>query len=279
MILKPDPSPQTNRCRRFGFGRRLSCFFGRWIGCQRPFPAAGGDEFVLATCEAAAVDYAKIDAHDYFNRHCGNSALCFRVLEPCPPSTDGERIPGPLCNVPMTAEGMVSIIDDRNRREGRKDTSNYAQAHLAMVTAAAIHLQMLQALDRGDTNMAKRMLLSTLNVDTGFLPECQKRGKISEKQLEEASVFARNYLDYLVAHTNVIVVPRVDFNMALYGLADLLKDRADLERLNKLLESLNWPASKPSTKGGGQSGPANGTQPGRPETNGVSTTAPASGSP
>jgi len=40
-----------------------------------------GDEFVLATCEAAAVDYVKIDAHDYFNRHRGNSAFCFGVLE------------------------------------------------------------------------------------------------------------------------------------------------------------------------------------------------------
>jgi hypothetical protein len=31
-------------------------------------------------------------------------------------------------------------------------------------------------------------------------------------------VIARNYLDYLAAHTNVIVVPRLDFNMAFEGL-------------------------------------------------------------
>ena len=55
------------------------------------------------------------------------------------------------------------------------------------------------------------MLLTTLNTDTGFLPEFQKRGKISKKQLDEATVIARNYLDYLAAHTNVIVVPRCGF--------------------------------------------------------------------
>jgi hypothetical protein len=181
-------------------------------------------------------------------------------------------------NAPMTAEGMVSIIDDRNRREGQKDTTDYVHAHRTTVTEAAMHLRMLQALDRGDTNLAKLMLLSTLNVDTGFLPEFQKRGKIPEKQLEEATVFARNYLDYLAAHTNLIV-PRLDYYMALDGLTDLLKDTADLQRLNQLLESLNWPASQPATNGVGQSGPANGSQTGRPKTNGTSTTAPASGSP
>jgi hypothetical protein len=170
-------------------------------------------------------------------------------------------------NVPMTPEGMDSIIDDRNRREGRKDTSDYGEAHRRAVSDAGIHLQMLQALDRGDTNMAKKMLLTTLNVDTGFLPEFQKRGKISEKRLQEASAFARGYLDYLAAHTNVIVVPRLDYNMAFLGLADLLKDPADLQRLQQLLESLNWNASKPATNGGGRSGPTNGSQPIRPETN------------
>lgn len=149
----------------------------------------------------------------------------------------------------MTAEGMASIIDDRSRREGRKDTSDYVEAQLRAVTDAAIHLKMLQALDHGDTNMAKKMLLTTLNVDIRFLPEFQKRGKISEKQLEEANVLARNYLDYLAAHTNVLVVPRVDYNMAFGGLAELLKDPADLKRLQQLLESLNWNASKPAKDG------------------------------
>ena len=151
--------------------------------------------------------------------------------------------------VSLTPEGIGSMIDDKNRQEGRKDTSDNVQAHRTAVTEAEIHLQMLQALDRGDTNMAKNMLLTTLNVDTGFLPEFQKRGKISKKQLEEATIFARNYLDYLAAHTNVIIVPRLDFNMAFYGLAGLLEDPADVQRLQKLIESLDWNASKAAMKG------------------------------
>jgi len=83
-------------------------------------------------------------------------------------------------------------------------------------------------------------------------------------------VFARNYLDYLASHTNIIVVPRVDYNMAFEGLTDLLKDPADLKRLQQLLESLNWNASKSATNAGGANGPAQGSQPIRSDTNGAS---------
>jgi len=197
--------------------------------------------------------------------------LCaFGCSKPAPSPPREKEFLDRYGNVPMTAEGIDSIIDDRNRREGRTDTSDYVEAHRRAVTEAAIHLKMLQALDRGDTNMAKKMLLTTLNVDTGFLPEFQKRGKISEKQLDEANVFARNYLDYLASHTNIIVVPRVDYNMAFEGLTDLLKDPADLKRLQQLLESLNWNASKSATNAGGANGPAQGSQPIRSDTNGAS---------
>ncbi len=53
--MRPDISLATNRRPSFGFGRRLSGFFRRWIRCQRPFPAAVGDDFIRATSESAAV--------------------------------------------------------------------------------------------------------------------------------------------------------------------------------------------------------------------------------
>ena len=40
---------------RLVFGR-ASGFFGRWIRCQRPFPAAAGDDFVLAISGPPVVD-------------------------------------------------------------------------------------------------------------------------------------------------------------------------------------------------------------------------------
>jgi len=47
----PNNSPRTSRRPRFSFERRLSGLFGRWIGCQRPFPAAADDDFAAGKCE------------------------------------------------------------------------------------------------------------------------------------------------------------------------------------------------------------------------------------
>ena len=68
-----DISPPTHPHPRSGFGR-LTDFFGRWIRCQRQFPAAVGDDPVLATREPAAVlnegladyvDYEQLTAFDF----------------------------------------------------------------------------------------------------------------------------------------------------------------------------------------------------------------------
>ena len=50
----------TNEPASFRGGGRTACslasvFFGRWIRCKHPFPAAACDDFVLAKCEPAAV--------------------------------------------------------------------------------------------------------------------------------------------------------------------------------------------------------------------------------
>ena len=145
---------------------------------------------------------------------------------------------------PATAEGIASVIDDQNRIQGRKDTTDYAQAYETSVTEATILLSVLKALDSGDTKRAKEMLVMSLNTHTGFLPESQKRAKIPEKQLHEARAIAHDYLDYLTQHTNAIVIGRVDFGMAFNGLSKLLDDPVDLERLVRLLRSLDSNQSK-----------------------------------
>ena len=50
-----------NEPANFCGGGRTACslasgFSGRWIRCQRPLPAAVGEDFVLATSEPAAED-------------------------------------------------------------------------------------------------------------------------------------------------------------------------------------------------------------------------------
>lgn len=164
-------------------------------------------------------------------------------------------------DVPITPEGVTSIIDDRNKRAGIKDTTDYAQAFTGNVTDGMVKLRVLEALDRGDTARAKRMLVTAMNIDTGFLPVFGARAQLSKEQQDDAAKFAKGYLNYLVAHTNEIHVGRPDFGGCFIGLAHVLQDSPDdLNRLTNLIQSLNWPQARKGTA----------AQPIRSETNSTS---------
>jgi len=45
----------NDRRQRFDFGR-LTGFFGRWIGCQRPSAAAADDDFAAGKCGPVVVN-------------------------------------------------------------------------------------------------------------------------------------------------------------------------------------------------------------------------------
>jgi hypothetical protein len=166
----------------------------------------------------------------------------------------------------LTPEGITSIIDDRNRRAGKKDTTDYAQAYAANVTDGMTRLRILEALDRGDTAKAKRLLTTTMNIDAGFLPVFGARAQISQEQRDQAGRFAKGYLDYLIGHTNEIQVGRIDFGNCFIGLGQLLRDSpTELRRLTNLIQSLDWPQGH---KGSAErDGAANRSQPIHPETN------------
>ncbi|MEI8288312.1 MAG: hypothetical protein WCH99_02475 [Verrucomicrobiota bacterium] len=164
-------------------------------------------------------------------------------------------------DVPLTPEGVTSIIDDRNKRAGKEDNTDYAQAFDGNVSQGMVNLRVLEMLDRGDTAKAKRMLITSMNIDAGFLPVFGARAKLSKEQQEDAAKFARRYLDYLVAHTNEIHVGRPDFGGCFIGLAHVLQDSPDdLNRLTNMIQRLNWPQARKGTA----------AQPIRSETNSTS---------
>jgi hypothetical protein len=171
-------------------------------------------------------------------------------------------------DTPLTPEGITRIIDDRNKREGKKDATDYAQAYAADAVDGMTRLRTLEALDRGDTAKAKRLLMTTMNVDAGFLPVFGTRAQIPAEQQEEARTFAKGYLNYLIAHTNEIQVGRIDFSGCFIGIGELLRDSpSDLMRLTNLMQSLDWPRPH---KGSEQRGAANRSQPIRSDTNSIS---------
>jgi hypothetical protein len=175
---------------------------------------------------------------------------------------------------PLTPEGMTAIMDDRNKIAGKKDTTDYAQAYDANATDGMTRLRILEALDKGDIPKAKRLLMTTMNIDAGFLPVFGARAKISKEKRAQATKFARGYLDYLAAHTNEIAVGRLDFTGCFIGLGQLLEDSPeDMTRLTNLIQRLNWPHGHKDPADPG--GPANRSLPVGPEPNRVS---PAAGS-
>jgi hypothetical protein len=144
-------------------------------------------------------------------------------------------------DVVLTPEGVASIIDDRNKREGRNDRTDYAQAFADNVTDGMTQLRVLEALDHGDVAKAKQVLITAINIDTGFLPVFRARAGISEAQRAEAEKFARNYLDYLIAHTNEVQVGGGDFAGCFAALGSLLEGSPDDQaRLTNLVHSLGW---------------------------------------
>lgn len=179
-------------------------------------------------------------------------------------------------DVPLTPEGMTAIIDDRNKRAGKKDTTDYAQAYDANATDGMTRLRILEALDKGDIPKAKRLLMTTMNVDAGFLPVFGAKAKISKEEQAQATKFARGYLDYLASHTNEIPAGRLDFTGCFIGLGQLLEDSPeDVTRLTNLIQRLNWPHGPKDPAE--PSGPANRSLPVGPGSNRVSPTAGSGG--
>ena len=175
-------------------------------------------------------------------------------------------------DAPLTPEGMTRIIEDRNKRAGKKDPTDYAQAYAANVTDGMTRLRALEALDRGDIAKAKRLLMTIMNIDAGFLPVFGARAQLPEEQREQARKFAKGYLDYLIGHTNEIQAGRIDFGGCFIGLGQLLQDSpTDLIRLTNLLQSLDWPQAHKRLAE--PDGAANRSQSVRPGTNSTSAAA------
>lgn len=119
------------------------------------------------------------------------------------------------------------------------------------------------------------MLITSLNLDAGFLPVFGARAQISKDQQQKAKKFAAKYLDYLVAHTNEIQMGRVDFAGSFIGLASLLKGSPDdLSRLTNLIDRVGRPGSDRGSAEPG--GVEDRSQPVRSKTNRTSS---AAGSP
>jgi hypothetical protein len=143
-------------------------------------------------------------------------------------------------DVPMTPEGISKMIDDRNKIEGRKDTTDYSFEYSRSTSDGTITLLILRALDQGDVARAKQMLISRLNAGVGFLPEYGKSAKLTSEQVNDARKFAKDYLDYLASHTNEISPKRLDFQMGFLGLAQLLQDEPqELAQLKSVVQAMS----------------------------------------
>jgi len=70
----------------------------------------------------------------------------------------------------------------QNSKAGKKDSTDYTQEYAHNVSDGTAKLIVLEALDRGDIAKAKRILITTMNIDAGFLPVFGARARIPKKR-------------------------------------------------------------------------------------------------
>jgi hypothetical protein len=142
-------------------------------------------------------------------------------------------------NVPLLPDDMVRMIDDRNRERGTEDKTDNSQAFLTDLTEGSTSLMIVKQLDGGNVVTARNMLLTRIKLVVSFLPVYQKRTKIDAKTLADAKTFARDVLDYLIAHKDELDPRFLDLQWALAGLAQLFDDDpVQSQRLLGLVDEL-----------------------------------------
>jgi len=107
-----------------------------------------------------------------------------------PRSMSEEEILERYGDVPIIPDGMAWMIDDMNRERGIEDNADYAQAFQSDLTQGRVALMTVKQIDKGDIATARRMLLTSVNLNVGFLPVYQKRAEIEAKTLADAKIFA-----------------------------------------------------------------------------------------
>jgi len=155
-------------------------------------------------------------------------------------------------NVRLLPDDISKVIDDRNRRNGIEDKTDYSQAFLTDLTEGSTSLMIVKQLDAGKAETARKMLLTKVKLVVGFLPVYQKSAKIDAKTLADAKGFAKDVLDYLIAHKDELDPRFIDLQGALVGLAQLLGDDPEQRnRLSGLMDELSKkkPEAKPAQAG------------------------------
>jgi hypothetical protein len=143
-------------------------------------------------------------------------------------------------NVPLLPNDISNMIDDRNRGRGIEDKTDYSQAFLTDLTEGSTSLMIVKQLDGGNVVIARRMLLTNIKLVVGFLPVYQKRAKIDAKTLTDAKVFAKDVIDYLIAHEDELDPRFPDLQGALVGLVQIFSDDPEqTQRLSRLMDELS----------------------------------------
>src|SRR5579859_6047668 len=67
-------------------------------------------------------------------------------------------------DVRLLPDDISKMIDDRNRRNGIEDKTDYSQAFLTDLTEGSTSLMIVKQLDAGKAETAKKMLLMKVNL-------------------------------------------------------------------------------------------------------------------
>ncbi|HVU07703.1 MAG TPA: hypothetical protein VHG89_04075 [Verrucomicrobiae bacterium] len=120
----------------------------------------------------------------------------------------------------------------------------YEDVHGLELVQGEANLAYLKALESGDLAKVKQMVRTQLFLNISFLPTYAKKFKMSAEEKIEADAFAKNALSYIWEHRKEIDGRSPAVQGALSAFPQLLTDKNDLERLQKLSDFFNKTVSQ-----------------------------------
>ena len=115
---------------------------------------------------------------------------------------------------------------------------NVQQAYEASLTDGQVMMATLRTLESGDVRKAKQIVMTSLEVTLSSLGSLAGQAHPTPEQKQEEIAFARDVLEYMLAHREEINPRLPSVRAGVRGLQKMLTQAEDIPRVSELSEYL-----------------------------------------
>ena len=115
---------------------------------------------------------------------------------------------------------------------------NYQQAYETDLTYGRVMMRVLRTLDTGDIRKARRLGMTSMHVTLYSLSDYAAQAHPTAEQRQEVLSFARDVLDFMLAHREEFDPRLPSVRTGLRGLQRILTESEDVRRLTELSDYL-----------------------------------------